>query len=752
MNRKLTVSLFAAFLSILTYSQTYYIDYEAGSDSNDGLSQLTAWKHCPGDANAANIPNNIIINPGSTILFKGGVVYRGSIKMKFSGNVTSPITYKGDGWGAEKAIIDGSEPMTGWRQCASEAEGGKNWQNCYINYAPAGLSAFNTRLAENNEFLWLSQEPDQPDPFFFDATANFASIPQSQQDTTFLIDASVFNQADASYWDGSYLLLWVLPNVVPMRAIKEYIPAENKVIFDKTNDPSGYNKYSIYNSIHAIDQPGEYYFDERPETDGTHKVVLYPRNPSNIINNKITCFTKQFGIDINDESYLTIEGFEVRHFAGSELTHGVGIGTVTAAYKENTEIIIRNNKIYRNVHATGGYGGIYLSNCKNSIIENNEIFECMMMRGIFCPGDSNLIVSGNSLRKVGGTGMTLYTAKDCRVFNNTISDGHGTHDNGMTFYLGCERILVYNNIVTNYNNTLTFQASKDLVFVNNIFDGANNVSYVVACWSGMTGPATFINNTIIGSTNNTALYLSPNAPYANNPAGDSITYRMINNILEGGGWNTTNSHQYLRFNNLYTGLAWFQTSPGWSPAEGEIVDMDGTKYTALQAEDIFVNPTGENYSLKIDSRAINAGIDPSPYFPFEYFPDFNLSLDRNGNSRPYDDKWDIGAYEYDGSTSIKTDKNVTDRFSYSQNYPNPFSTSTTICFNVTETGHYSLKIFDISGREIAILLDGTIPTGHQQIIWNGTNSAGHQVGSGVYFYQLKTNNGFMGIKKVMLIR
>ncbi len=747
------VLLLTVFISHIAYSQTYYVNYESGNDSNDGLSQLTAWKHCPGDANAANAPKNISIAPGCTILFKGGVVYRGSITIKSSGSEAAPITYKGDGWGAEKAIIDGSEPLTGWRKCASQSEGGANWQNCYINYVAAGLSAFNSRLAEKGEFLWLSQEPDQPDPFFFDATDGFNTVPQAQQDSVFLIDPLVFNQADAAYWQGSYLLLWVLPNVVQMRAIKEYIPSQNKVTFEESNNPDGYNKYSIYNSIHAIDQPGEYFFDERPEPDGTHKIILYPRNPSSITNNEITCFSKPFGIDINDESHLVVEGFEVRHFSGSGLTHAVGIGTVTLAYKKNSGIIVRNNKIYRNAHPTGGYGGVYLSNCNNSRIENNEVYECMKMKGMSCPDDSNLVVSGNILRKVGGTCLSFYTGKDCRVFNNTVSDGHGTHANGMTFYLGCERMLVYNNRVTDYNIALTLQASKDLFFVNNIFDGAENTGNVVACWGAMTGPTTFINNTIVGSTNSSSIHLSTNNPYATDPGGDSVTYRLINNIIDGGGWAQTDPKQYKRMNNLFVGLAYYQQPKyEWTPAQGEVVDWDGTKYTAIPPDDVFANYAEKDFSHKTDSKAINKGTDPSAYFPSAMFPGFSLNKDKNGAVRPFGPMWDIGAYEYTDATSISTEKTASDKVSYSKNYPNPFSCSTTISFRVPEADKYCIKVFDITGRKIAILFDGQVPAGEHTIEWDGTNNNGKQVDSGVYFYQLKAGKGRMETNRMLRIR
>jgi len=63
-----------------------------------------------------------------------------------------------------------------------------------------------------------------------------------------------------------------------------------------------------------------------------------------------------------------------------------------------------------------------------------------------------------------------------------------------------------------------------------------------------------------------------------------------------------------------------------------------------------------------------------------------------------------------------------------------------------------LKIFDILGREVATLVNEHKPAGNYTVEWNGTNSAGQMVGSGIYFYQLKTSSGFVETKKMLMLR
>jgi hypothetical protein len=70
-----------------------------------------------------------------------------------------------------------------------------------------------------------------------------------------------------------------------------------------------------------------------------------------------------------------------------------------------------------------------------------------------------------------------------------------------------------------------------------------------------------------------------------------------------------------------------------------------------------------------------------------------------------------------------------------KNYPNPFNPSTTIAFTMPREGHVSLKVFDVRGREIATLVDGTLPEGEHRHQWNAGG-----VSDGVYLYQLRVGD------------
>ncbi len=74
----------------------------------------------------------------------------------------------------------------------------------------------------------------------------------------------------------------------------------------------------------------------------------------------------------------------------------------------------------------------------------------------------------------------------------------------------------------------------------------------------------------------------------------------------------------------------------------------------------------------------------------------------------------------------------------SQNTPNPFNPSTTVRFVVPESGLAHLAIYDLNGRLVRTLVDGTVYTGPHTAVWDGRDALGHEVASGVYLCRLAT--------------
>ncbi len=85
------------------------------------------------------------------------------------------------------------------------------------------------------------------------------------------------------------------------------------------------------------------------------------------------------------------------------------------------------------------------------------------------------------------------------------------------------------------------------------------------------------------------------------------------------------------------------------------------------------------------------------------------------------------------------------------NYPNPFNPTTMIRFDLEKSGPSELAIYDLLGRKIKTLVSDNLAAGSYRLQWDGTNAAGEQVGSGVYFYRL-TGDALAMTRKMILVR
>ncbi len=94
----------------------------------------------------------------------------------------------------------------------------------------------------------------------------------------------------------------------------------------------------------------------------------------------------------------------------------------------------------------------------------------------------------------------------------------------------------------------------------------------------------------------------------------------------------------------------------------------------------------------------------------------------------------------------KLSSQVPTQYKIFQNYPNPFNPVTKIKFDVPKAGNVSIKVFDITGKEAAKLVNEKLNTGSYEYEFNGTN-----LSSGIYFYRMESNN-FVETKKMTLIK
>jgi len=95
--------------------------------------------------------------------------------------------------------------------------------------------------------------------------------------------------------------------------------------------------------------------------------------------------------------------------------------------------------------------------------------------------------------------------------------------------------------------------------------------------------------------------------------------------------------------------------------------------------------------------------------------------------------------------------NLPSKFYLYQNYPNPFNSETLIKYELPQNTNIKISIYNSLGQEIAILANSHQYAGYHQIRWEGINSSGNRVSSGLYFVRMKTDNIIIA-KKLLLLR
>jgi hypothetical protein len=217
-------------------------------------------------------------------------------------------------------------------------------------------------------------------------------------------------------------------------------------------------------------------------------------------------------------------------------------------------------------------------------------------------------------------------------------------------------------------------------------------------------------------------------------------------------------HDEFDYNQLYTSLD--NTGDGFLPTPLETIAKDvangiDTKFLySFGPFDIPVDDSVLFYFSMVMGDGLH--VDPTDYDslyfhenPLVYYSALDFS-DLIVNSNAADSLYDL---------YFKTPTDVDDfghdalpsGYALSDNYPNPFNPATTIAYTVPRQTHVELAVYDILGRRIITLVDGSKTAGGHTAQWSGNNEDGSPVASGIYFYMIKTDD-FVQAKKMVLMK
>jgi glucose/arabinose dehydrogenase len=137
--------------------------------------------------------------------------------------------------------------------------------------------------------------------------------------------------------------------------------------------------------------------------------------------------------------------------------------------------------------------------------------------------------------------------------------------------------------------------------------------------------------------------------------------------------------------------------------------------------------------------------------------DSNLGISSFGIDRKrelYICAFDGFIYKFTPTVTVVTSDNssLPQKFELNQNYPNPFNSGTVISFYLSRPDRVQLLIFDVQGKEVAVLESRSFSAGYHSIKWEGVNITGKVVASGIYFYKLKAGEQYSRTRQMLLLR
>jgi hypothetical protein len=172
---------------------------------------------------------------------------------------------------------------------------------------------------------------------------------------------------------------------------------------------------------------------------------------------------------------------------------------------------------------------------------------------------------------------------------------------------------------------------------------------------------------------------------------------------------------------------------------GGISGVNLNSYSATMAS------VGDLYDKKIVTPGNSAG---SPlYDKLLANPQFGSRMPQGGSLTTQQIDL-IRAWIDEGATETPTSLEAPERpmaTRLDQNFPNPFNPSTVVGFRLSVAGHTTLKVFDMTGREVAVLVDGMRPAGEHSVTFEAS-----ALPSGIYMYVLETGGQRISRKLLLL--
>ncbi len=355
---------------------------------------------------------------------------------------------------------------------------------------------------------------------------------------------------------------------------------------------------------------------------------------------------------------------------------------------------------------------------------------------VFKKNQANLLVYNNTTFSLGNSGANLIYTSASPAYDrwSAPNDGTGELDDLLALY---SNVLladgsfpsrnVYPSIKTWFGKG-TAQAKKNFFFTSQDFG-----CYITNTCADTTFGAGSLEFDYLGILTLGPQDLGPtNRPYKVVPLADPITNYLIKYNTDSA--TTLWHHPTFELTSTYSAYP-----DGMTPKAG--------------AKAIFTDGAGTNNLGIFNSGAtFNSA--------FVAFDAGALQFRSDTSKAPSADpkyQWivDIGALSvafFKATVGVTPNSDVVPgEFALGQNYPNPFNPSTTLEYSIPVRSNVEIAIFNILGQQVATVVNDMHEAGSHRATWNGKDSFGKPVASGIYFYQMRAGS-FEKVKKMMLMK
>ena len=344
-------------------------------------------------------------------------------------------------------------------------------------------------------------------------------------------------------------------------------------------------------------------------------------------------------------------------------------------------------------------------------------------------GDTVLVYPGTYYENINYYGKSItvaslfLTTQDTIYISQTIINGN--QNGSVVEFVSGEGL---NSIIKGFSITNGFASYTDSI------PGGGGIKCI-------NSSPTIANNII--KENNCDLYIHGGGIYCEKSSSHILNNTISNNegAYYGGGIFVSDTSAVLVKGNII-----YNNSPD------EIAETLTITYSDIQggwagtgnidADPLFADPangnfhlTWENFPVPDDTKSpcIDAGDPTSPLDP-----DSTIA--------------DMGAFYFNQIiTSVEPLIEVNVNHKLFQNYPNPFSSETTISFYIKKEGNVNIIIFNNIGKGIRTLVNENQLAGEHSVVWDGNNEYGENMCSGIYFCKLNINNKLISINKMILL-